>query len=64
MLKPKDNSTFKEYLHRKLEEEEEIGKDEQKEREIVNKGRKNKNNHLKEEIEKRLKSIEKDIIYT
>ena len=25
---------------------------------------KNKNNNLKEEIEKRLKSIEKDIIYT
>ena len=64
MLKPKDNSTFKESLRRKLEVEEEIGKDEQKEREILNKSRKNKNNNLKEEIEKRLKSIEKDIIYT
>ena len=64
MLKPKDNGTFKESLRRKLEIEEEIGKDEQKEREIVNKSRKNKNNNLKEEIEKRLKSIEKDIIYT
>ena len=30
MLKPKDNSTFKESLRRKLEEEEEIGKDELK----------------------------------
>ena len=30
MLKPKDNSTFKESLCRKLEEEEEIGKDELK----------------------------------
>ena len=64
MLKPKDNSTFKESLRRKLEVEEEIGKDEQKEREILNKSRKNKNNNLKEEIEKRLRSIEKDIIYT
>ena len=43
---------------------EEIGKDELKEKEIFNKGRKNKNNNLKEEIEKRQKSIEKDIIYT
>ena len=40
MLKPKDNSTFKESLRRKLEVEEEIGKDEQKEREILNKSRK------------------------
>ena len=47
MLKPKDNGTFKESLRRKLEIEEEIGKDEQKEREIVNKSRKNKNNNLK-----------------
>ena len=30
MLKPKDNSTFKESLRRKLEEEEDIGKDELK----------------------------------
>ena len=44
--------------------EEEIGKDEPKEREKVKKGRKHKNNNLKEEIEKRVKSIEKDIIYT
>ena len=43
---------------------EEIGKDELKKKEIFNKGRKNKNNNLKEEIEKRQKSIEKDIIYT
>ena len=64
MLKPKDNSTFKESLRRKLEVEEEIGKDEIKEREKVKKGRKHKNNNLKEEIEKRVKSIEKDIIYT
>ena len=64
MLKPKDNSTFKESLRRKLEVEEEIGKDELKEREIVNKGGKNKNNNLKVEIQKRLKSIEKDLIYT
>ena len=52
MLKPKDNSTFKESLCRKLEVEEEIGKDEPKEpkeREKVNKGRKNKNN-LKEKV--------------
>ena len=34
------------------------------EREKVKKGRKHKNNNLKEEIEKRVKSIEKDIIYT
>ena len=38
---------------------EEIGKDELKEREIVNKGEKNKNNKLKEEIDKRLKLIER-----
>ena len=64
MLKPKDNSTFKESLCRKLEVEEEIGKDELKERRIVNKGRKNKNNNLKEKIDQRLKLIEKEIIYT
>ena len=58
MLKPKDNSTFKESLRRKLEVEEEIGKDELKEREIVNKGGKDKNNNLKVEIEKRLISID------
>ena len=56
MLKPKDNTTFKESLRRKLDTKDAIGK--------VNKGRKNKNNNLKGEIEKRLKSIEKDIIYT
>ena len=49
MLKPKDNSTFKESLRRKLEVEKEIGKDEPKEKEKVNKGRKNKNN-LKEKV--------------
>ena len=53
------NSEKKEVIRRKLDK-----KDELKEREIVNKGGKNKNNNLKEEIEKRLKSIEKDIIYT
>ena len=42
----------------------EIGKDELKEREIVNKGGKNKNNKLKEEIEKRLKLIEESMVYT
>ena len=56
MLKSKDNSTFKESLHRKLEVEDEIGK--------VNKGGKNKNNNLKEEIEKRLKLIERSIVDT
>ena len=49
MLKPKDNSNFKESLRRKLEVEKEIGKDEPKEKEKVNKGRKNKNN-LKEKV--------------
>ena len=49
----KENSAFKESLRRKLEIEEEIGKDEQKEREIVNKSRKNKNNNLKERSEER-----------
>ena len=56
MLKSKDNSTFKESLCRKLEVEDEIGK--------VNKGGKNKNNNLKEEIEKRLKLIERSIVDT
>ena len=42
----------------------EIGKDELKEREIVNKGGKNKNNKLKEEIEKRLKLIEESMVDT
>ena len=51
MLKSKDNSTFKESLRSKLEVEDEIGK--------VNKGGKNKNNKLKEEINKRLKLIER-----
>ena len=37
-------------IHRRLKEE--IGKDELKEREIVNKGGKNKNNKLKDEIDK------------
>ena len=64
MLKPKDNSTFKESLCRKLEVEEEIGKDELKERRIVNKGRKNKNNNLTEKIDQRLKLIEKSIVDT
>ena len=42
-------SAFKESLRRKLEAEEEIEKDEPKERKIVNKGRKNNNNdNLKE----------------
>ena len=58
MLKPKDNSTFKESLRRKLEVEEEIGKDEPKEREKVNKGRKNKNN-LKEKVNSNSVVIEK-----
>ena len=45
----KENSAFKESLRRKLEAEEEIEKDEPKERKIVNKGRKNNNNdNLKE----------------
>ena len=56
MLKSKDNSTFIESLRRKLEVEDEIGK--------VNKGGKNKNNNLKEEIEKRLKLIERSIVDT
>ena len=38
--------------------------DRDKRKKIVNKGRENKNDNLKEEIKKRLKSIEKDIIYT
>ena len=63
MLKPKDNSTFKESLRRKLEIEEEIGKDEPKEREKVNKGRKNKNS-LKEKIDERLKLVERSIVET
>ena len=42
----------------------EIGKDELKEREIVNRGGKNKNNKLKEEIEKRLKLIEESMVDT
>ena len=44
-------------IRRRLKEE--IGKDELKEREIVNKGEKNKNSKLKEEIDKRLKLIER-----
>ena len=45
--------------------EEEIGKDGLKAREIVNKGGEYKNkNNLKEEIDKRLRSIERSIIYT
>ena len=43
---------------------EEIGKDELKEREIVNKGEKNKNNKLKEEIDKKLKLIERSMVDT
>ena len=43
---------------------EEIGKDELKEREIVNKGGKNKNNKLKDEIEKRLNLMEKSMVNT
>ena len=54
MLKSKDNSTFIESLRRKLEVEDEIGK--------VNKGGKYKNNNLKEEIEERLKLIERSIV--
>ena len=49
-------------LRRRLKEE--IGKDELKEREIVNKGGKNKNNKLKDEIEKRLNLIEKSMVNT
>ena len=49
-------------IHRRLKEE--IGKDELKEREIVNKGGKNKNNKLKEEIDKRLKLIERSTVDT
>ena len=45
----KENSAFKESLRRKLDAEEEIGKDEPKEKEKVNKGRKSKNN-LKEKV--------------
>ena len=41
---------------------EEIGKDELKEREIVNKREKNKNNKLKVEIDKRLKLIERSTV--
>ena len=54
MQKPKENSSFKESLCRKLNTKDEIGK--------VNKGRKNKNNNLKEEIEERLKLIERSIV--
>ena len=49
-------------IHRRLKEE--IGKDELKEREIVNKGGENKNNKLKEEINKRLKLIETSMVET
>ena len=42
----------------------EIGKDELKEREIVNKGGENKNNKLKEEFNKRLKLIERSMVDT
>ena len=49
-------------IRRRLKEE--IGKDELKEREIVNKGGKNKNNKLKDEIEKRLNLIEKSMVNT
>ena len=49
-------------IRRRLKEE--IGKDELKEREIVNKGGKNKNNKLKEEINKRLKLIERSMVDT
>ena len=49
-------------IRRRLKEE--IGKDELKEREIVNKGEKNKNNKLKEEIDKRLKLIERSTVDT
>ena len=52
----KENSTFKESLSGKLDTKDEIGK--------VNKGRKNKNNNLKEEIEERLKLIERSIVDT
>ena len=49
-------------IRRRLKEE--IGKDELKERERVNKGGKNKNNKLKEEINKRLKLIERSMVDT
>ena len=49
-------------IRRRLKEE--IGKDELKEREIVNKGGENKNNKLKEEINKRLKLIERSMVDT
>ena len=47
-------------IRRRLKEE--IGKDELKEREIVNKREKNKNNKLKVEIDKRLKLIERSTV--
>ena len=57
MIKPNDNSTFKESLRRKPKVEEEI------KQEIVNNEGK-KHNSLKEKIDEKLESIERSIIYT